>query len=46
MNLSVPQKMEIIVPEDVAILLLGIYPKDVPTYPKIYAPLCSYQLYS
>ena len=29
-NLEVPQKLEIDLPEDPAILLLGIYPKDTP----------------
>jgi hypothetical protein len=35
-NLVVPQKkkMEIVLPEDTAIPLLGIYPKDAPTYNK------------
>jgi hypothetical protein len=29
-NLEVPQKLEIDLPEDPAIILLGIYPKDAP----------------
>ena len=37
-NLEVPQKLEIDLPEDPAIILLGIYPKD--------APLCHKDMYS
>jgi len=33
-NLEVPQKIDIVLPEDPAIPLLGIYPKDAPTYNK------------
>ena len=31
-SLVVPQKLDIVLPEDPAIPLLGIYPKDAPTY--------------
>jgi len=40
-SLEVPQKIDIELPEDPAIPLLGIYPKDAPTYNKTHAPLCS-----
>jgi hypothetical protein len=33
-NLLVPQNLEVILPEDSAIKLLGIYPKDAPPYDK------------
>ena len=33
-NLMLPQKIGIVLPEDPAILLLGIYPKDAPLYHK------------
>jgi hypothetical protein len=33
-TVAVPQKLDIRLPEDPAIPLLGIYPKDVPTYNK------------
>ena len=33
-SLTVPQKLDIILPEDPAIPLLSKYPKDVPTYKK------------
>ena len=33
-SLMVPQKFDIVLPEDPAIPLLGIYPNDVPTYNK------------
>jgi len=34
------RKMEIVLPEDPAIALLAIYPKDAPTYTRIHAPPC------
>jgi hypothetical protein len=37
-SLVVPQKIG---PEDSAIALLSIYPKDAPTYTRTHAPLCS-----
>jgi hypothetical protein len=40
-SLAIPQKIDIVLPEDSAITLLGIYPEDVPTGKKTYAPLCS-----
>jgi hypothetical protein len=33
-SLAVPQKLDIVLPEDPAIPLLGIYPEDVPTSKK------------
>jgi hypothetical protein len=33
-NLAVPQKIGIVLPEDSPIQLLSIYPKDAPTYNK------------
>jgi hypothetical protein len=33
-RLSVFRKLEIFLPKNPAILLLGVYPKDVPTYSK------------
>jgi hypothetical protein len=33
-NLPFSQKLEIVLPEDLKILLLGIYPKDAPPYHK------------
>ena len=33
-SLVIPQKINIILPEDSAIPLLGIHPKDAPTYNK------------
>jgi hypothetical protein len=33
-SLMVPQKFDIVLPEDPAIPLLGIYPEDAPTYNK------------
>ena len=33
-NMAVPQNLEIDLPQDTTILLLGIYPKDAPSYHK------------
>jgi hypothetical protein len=33
--------LEIVLPEDPTILLLGTYPKDAPLYHRTWAPLCS-----
>jgi hypothetical protein len=33
-SLEAPQKLDIVIPEDPAIPLLGIYPEDAPTYNK------------
>jgi len=35
------RKLDIPLPEDLAVLLLGIYPKDALTYNKDTSPLCS-----
>jgi hypothetical protein len=37
-NLTIPQKMEIVLSQDPTTQLLGIYPKDVPPY---YKDTCS-----
>jgi hypothetical protein len=39
-NLEVPQKIEIDLPEDQTIPLLGIYPKDGYTIPQYYRGTC------
>jgi hypothetical protein len=33
-NQAIPQKLEQVLPEDLALMFLGIYPKDVPLYQK------------
>jgi hypothetical protein len=40
-SLVVPQKLDIVLLEDPAIPLLGIYPEDVPSGNRTHALLCS-----
>jgi hypothetical protein len=40
-SLVVPQKIHIVLPEDPAMPLLGIYPEDAPNVIMTHAPLCS-----
>jgi len=40
-SLNVPVKLEIALPEHTAIPVLGIYPKDTPSYNNTYNTRCS-----
>jgi hypothetical protein len=41
LEISVPQRMDIVLPEDAALALIGIYPKYVQYITRTHAPLCS-----